>query len=226
MIEGIKNIIELFLDKSRHWTLKAGVFISVIGLLFILDFMFNLSYNYFINNKLENIEKLQIIKKGYSEDTLKLKKIQELEESVLNEKHYTESFFLSFNSLKKSIIPNTTDQNVDNKNIPKNATNKKNIPSPFLMLLTSNLLFLILLIILIFRPFFDKELKSIKTLSSWFASITVLITLITITVWLSFQIPIFYNQPIYNYVLNFILHVILIIGIVKIFGKNGTITIY
>ena len=24
MIEGIKNIIELFLDKSRHWTLKAG----------------------------------------------------------------------------------------------------------------------------------------------------------------------------------------------------------
>ena len=65
MIEGIKNIIELFLDKSRHWTLKAGVFISVIGLLFILDFMFNLSYNYFINNKLENIEKLQIIKKGY-----------------------------------------------------------------------------------------------------------------------------------------------------------------
>ena len=226
MIEGIKNIIELFLDKSRHWTLKAGVFISVIGLLFILDFMFNLSYNYFINNKLENIEKLQIIKKGYSEDTLKLKKIQELEENVLNEKHYTESFFLSFNSLKKSIIPNTTDQNVDNKNIPKNATNKKNIPSPFLMLLTSNLLFLILLIILIFRPFFDKELKSIKTLSSWFASITVLITLITITVWLSFQIPIFYNQPIHNYVLNFILHVILIIGIVKIFGKNGTITIY
>ena len=226
MIEGIKNIIELFLDKSRHWTLKAGVFISVIGLLFILDFMFNLSYNYFINNKLENIEKLQIIKKGYSEDTLKLKKIQELEENVLNEKHYTESFFLSFNSLKKSIIPNTTDQNVDNKNIPKNATNKKNIPSPFLMLLTSNLLFLILLIILIFRPFFDKELKTIKTLSSWFASITVLITLITITVWLSFQIPIFYNQPIYNYVLNFILHVILIIGIVKIFGKNGTITIY
>ena len=226
MIEGIKNIIELFLDKSRHWTLKAGVFISVIGLLFILDFMFNLSYNYFINNKLENIEKLQIIKKGYSEDTLKLKKIQELEENVLNEKHYTESFFLSFNSLKKSIIPNTTDQNVDNKNIPKNSTNKKNIPSPFLMLLTSNLLFLILLIILIFRPFFDKELKSIKTLSSWFASITVLITLITITVWLSFQIPIFYNQPIYNYVLNFILHVILIIGIVKIFGKNGTITIY
>jgi hypothetical protein len=226
MIEGIKNIIELFLDKSRHWTLKAGVFISVIGLLFVLDFMFNLSYNYFINNKLENIEKLQVIKKGYSDDTLKLKKIEELEENVINEKHYSESFFLSFNSFKKSIIPNTTDQNVDNKNTPKNATNKKNIRSPFLMLLTSNLLFLILLIILVFRPFFDKELKSLKTLSSWFASMTILITIITITVWLSFQIPILYNQPIYNYVLNFILHVILIIGIVKIFGKNGTITIY
>jgi hypothetical protein len=31
MIDGIINIIKLFLDKSKHWTLRAGVFISIIG---------------------------------------------------------------------------------------------------------------------------------------------------------------------------------------------------
>ncbi|MEN9323541.1 MAG: hypothetical protein RL699_1321, partial [Bacteroidota bacterium] len=45
MIDGIINIIKLFLDKSKHWTLRAGVFISIIGLLLILDFTLNLSYN-------------------------------------------------------------------------------------------------------------------------------------------------------------------------------------
>ena len=70
MIEGIKNIVELFLDKSKHWTLRAGVFISVIGVLFILDFTLDLSYNYYVSRKLENLEKIQILKKEYSADAL------------------------------------------------------------------------------------------------------------------------------------------------------------
>ena len=171
MIEGIKNIIELFLDKSKHWTLRTGVFISIIGLLFILDFTFDLSYNYFINNKLDNLEKIQNIKKGYSADTLKLKKIAVFEYQILNKKHYTESLFFSFNSLKNSITPNIIDQNPTNKTTPKTVTNKPNIRSYFFMLLSSNFLFLIVFTILIFSPLFDKELKSLKSLSSWFASL-------------------------------------------------------
>ena len=205
MIEGLKNIIELFLDKSKHWTLRTGVFISIIGLLFVLDFTFDLSYNYFVNNKLENIEKIQIIKKGYSNDTLKLKKIISIEYQIINKKHYTESLFLSFNSLKKSIIPNTIDQNPTSNTIPKTINNTANIRSYFLMLLSSNFLFLIILAILLFSPFFDKELKSLKSLSSWFASVISFTLTIFITTWLTFKIPIIYNEPFYNYLLNIIL---------------------
>lgn len=226
MIEGLKNIIELFLDKSKHWTLRTGVFISIIGLLFILDFTFDLSYNYFINNKLENIEKIQIIKKGYSNDTLKLKKITSIEYQIINKKHYSESLFLSFNSLKKSIIPNTIDQNATSKANSKTINNNANIRSYFLMFLSSNFLFLIVLAVLLFSPFFDKELKSLKSLSSWFASVVTFSLIIVITTSLAYKIPVIYNEPIYNYILNFILHILLIIIIIKIFGKDGEITIY
>ena len=226
MIEGIKNIIELFLDKSKHWTLRTGVFISIIGLLFILDFTFDLSYNYFINNKLDNLEKIQNIKKGYSADTLKLKKIAVFEYQILNKKHYTESLFFSFNSLKNSITPNIIDQNPTNKTTPKTVTNKPNIRSYFFMLLSSNFLFLIVFTILIFSPLFDKELKSLKSLSSWFASLISFTAIIFTTTWLSFKIPLIFNEPLYNYGLNFILHILLIVIIIKIFGKDGKLTIY
>jgi len=226
MFEAIKNIIELFLDKSKHWTLKTGVFISIIGLFFILDFTFDWSYNCFINIKLDNLEKIQIIKQGYSADTLKSKKIVVLEDQILNKKHYTEFLYFSFNSLKNSITLNIIDQNLNNKTTPKTDTNKPKIRSYFFMLLTSNFLFLIVFIILIFSPFFDKELKSLKSLSSWFATLISFTAIIFTTTFLSFEIPLILNEPLYNYSLNFILHILLIVIIIKIFGKDGELTIY
>lgn len=233
MIEGIKNIVELFLDKSKHWTLRAGVFISVIGVLFILDFTLDLSYNYYVSRKLENLEKIQILKKDYSADAVKLKKILFLEDKIINKKHYSEFIFpdlsftdFAFSSLKKSTVSKTTDQKPTKIVTPKIKTNKPNIRSYFLMLLSSNFLFLIVYIIFIFSPFFDKELKSLKSLSSWFASLIIFTCVIFITTGLSFKIPLINNEPFYNYGLNFILHILLIACIIKIFGKDGKLTLY
>jgi hypothetical protein len=216
MIESIKNIIELFLDKSKHWTLKAGVFISVIGMLFILDITFDLSYDNFLTNKLENIEKIQIIKKNYEADSLKLIKIKVLEDQILNKKHYSELIFKnldsSLNTLKATLGSSDT------------TVNKSR--SYFLMLLSSNFFFLLIIVILIFSPFFDKDFKTLKSITSWFASLTSFSSIIFATTWLTFRIPIINNDPNLNYFLNFCLHIFLVILLVKIFSKDGKITIY
>lgn len=230
MIEGIKNIIELFLDKSKHWTLRAGIFISIIGMLFIIDFTFDISYNSFISNKLENLEKIQIIKKGYEKDSLKLKNVNILEQQIINKKHYSELLFrdfnLSFNSLKNSITPNINDQNQIKITNTKHTISKPNIRSSFLMLISSNFFFLIVLVILLFSPFFDNDLKTLKSISSWFASLISFSIIIVLTTLLAFKIPIIYNEPIYNYALNLILHTLLVFILAKIFAKDGKITIY
>lgn len=222
MIEGIKNIVELFLDKSKHWTLRAGVFISVIGVLFILDFTLDLSYNYYVSRKLENLEKIQILKKDYSTDDLKLKKILFLEEKIMSKKHYSEFIFpdlsfpdFSFSSLKNSTIAKTTDQNPTKIVIPKTKTNNPNIRSYFWMLISSNYLFVIVFVIMIFLPLTGKEQRTVKSISGWFAGLVVFSLIIIFVTWISFRIPLINNEPIYNYILNFIIHTLFIVLIAK-----------
>lgn len=222
MIEGIKNIVELFLDKSKHWTLRACVFISVIGVLFILDFTLDLSYNYYVSRKLENLEKIQILKKDYSTDDLKLKKILFLEEKIMSKKHYSEFIFpdlsfpdFSFSSLKNSTIAKTTDQNPTKIVIPKTKTNNPNIRSYFWMLISSNYLFVIVFVIMIFLPLTGKEQRTLKSISGWFAGLVVFSLIIIFVTWISFRIPLINNEPIYNYILNFIIHTLFIVLIAK-----------
>jgi hypothetical protein len=222
MIEGIKNIVELFLDKSKHWTLRAGVFISVIGVLFILDFTLDLSYNYYVSRKIENLEKIQILKKDYSAEALKLKKIQFLEEKIMSKKHYSEFIFpdfsfpdFPFSSLKNSTIAKTKDQNPTKIVTPKIKTNKPNIRSYFWMLLSSNYFFVIVFVVMIFLPLTGKEQRTLKSISGWFAGLVVFSLIIIFVTWISFRIPLINNEPIYNYILNFIIHTIFIVLIAK-----------
>lgn len=222
MIEGIKNIVELFLDKSKHWTLRAGVFISVIGVLFILDFTLDLSYNYYVSRKIENLEKIQILKKDYSAEALKLKKIQFLEEKIMSKKHYSEFIFpdfsfpdFPFSSLKNSTIAKTKDQNPTKIVTPKIKTNKPNIRSYFWMLLSSNYFFVIVFVVMIFLPLTGKEQRTLKSISGWFAGLVVFSFIIIFVTWISFRIPLINNEPIYNYILNFIIHTIFIVLIAK-----------
>ena len=217
MIEGIKNIVELFLDKSKHWTLRAGIFISVIGVLFILDFTLDLSYNYYVSRKLENLEKIQILKKDYTADSLKLKKILFLEEKIISKKHYSEFIFpdFSFSSFKNSTIAKTIDQNPTKIVTPKNKTNKPNIRSYFWMLLSSNYLFVIVFVVMIFLPLTGKEQRTLKSISGWFAGLVVFSLIIIFVTWISFRIPLINNEPIYNYILNFLIHTIFIMLIAK-----------
>jgi len=217
MFEGIKNIVELFLDKSKHWTLRASVFISIIGILFILDLSLNLSSNVFINNKIESLTKIQTLKRNYNNDSINLKKITDLENKIIDKKHYSDFLFPNFslNFLIKSNIENIKDQSPTKIVKPNIATNNSNIRSYFWMLISSNYLFVIVFVVMIFFPLYGKEQRTLKSISGWFAGLISFSLIIILVTWVSFKIPLIYNEPIFNYILNFIIHTIFIILIAK-----------
>ena len=89
MIETLKNFIELILDKSKRWTYKFAIIISIISILFVMDFTFKISYNNYLSNKLENLEKIQSLKKGFTNEPNKLKRLLNIENEIFYEKHYS-----------------------------------------------------------------------------------------------------------------------------------------
>ncbi len=218
MIEELRKIIELFLDKSKHWTLRAGIFMSILGFIFIIDFCLNFSYNYHLNNKLNHLEKVNSLKIQYKNDSIKLKNIIALEKRILGKKHYSDYLFnldlpstFSFNDDKKNINPKIRDLKLENND----RIEKKNIPSYFWMFITSNYFFILIFSILIFLPLFGKQQRTLKSLSGWFAGLVSFSLIMIIVTWIAFKIPIIDNNPIYNYILNVIIHTFFIVIIVK-----------
>lgn len=140
-----------------------------------------------------------------------------LEEKIISKKHYSEFVFpdLSFSSFKNSTIAKTTNQNPTKIVTPKIKTNKPNIRSYFWMLLSSNYIFVIVFVVMIFLPLTGKEQRTLKSISGWFAGLFVFSLNIIFVTWISFRIPLIYNEPFYNYILNFIIHTIFIVLIAK-----------
>jgi hypothetical protein len=69
-----KYFIDLIKDKTTSWGFKTALFISVIGLIFVADFYLGFSYNYHLNNKIEQLEKISYLKKEYPTDSIILKR--------------------------------------------------------------------------------------------------------------------------------------------------------
>lgn len=218
MIESFKEIIHLFTDKSKSWGYKTAVFISIIGVVFLVDFCFNVSYNITLNNKISQLEKIQKLKIGYSNDTLKLKKIEQIENQVINKVHYTDYIKENlFESPNIKIVPKTVASST--KNQIKKASITKPSFSLFWMVITSNFLLIIILPFLIFMPLFPSTKITSEVLLGWFASLVFISGIICFITWISYQIPLVLNNPNYNYILNFIIHMAFMILIARM-NKN------
>ena len=64
-----KHFIELIKDKTTSWGFKTALFISVITILCVSDYYLGISYNYHLNNKIGQLEKISSLKKKYEIDS-------------------------------------------------------------------------------------------------------------------------------------------------------------
>lgn len=217
MIESIKHFFNLLFDNSKSWTFRASAGISIIGFLILTDLTLNFTYNFHTSNKITQLEKIQIIKKDYKFDSLKLKKIVLLENKILDKEHYTE--FLSRNlsniSFKTELKNLSTNQNTN-----ETVQSTKPIRSLFWMAFSSNYLLVIILPFLIFLPLYNMESRTGSGILGWFASIIMIGAIGMFVTWISYQIPIIWNNPIFNYILNFLIHTLFWILIFKLNKKK------
>lgn len=186
MVDAIKSFIEVLLDKQKSIRFRLISFFSIFLILIIVDNILHFTYGIFLNNKLSQLEKVQILKKEFKEDNNKIFYLNILEKEIINTKHYTEYFDVIFN------LANTNYQ-----------------LEAFTTILSSNFFFLIIFIIIIPFPLFIGDLRKGDGLLGWIFFISILFVYIFFTSYIFYNIPVFYN-PIVNYFLYFLFHIFII----------------
>ena len=142
-----------------------------------------------------------------------MSKIVKLENKIINKEHYTE--FLSRNLSNISFKTNIKDQNV-NQSTNEITTTIKPIKSLFWMAFSSNYLLAIILSFLIFLPLYNSDSRTGSGILGWFASIIMIGVMGALVTWISYQIPLIWNNPIWNYILNFLIHTLFWVLIIRL----------
>ena len=201
----LDRVLKFFENKSIHFGLRTSIFIISIFVLTVSDYYSNFSYDYHLNSKIEKLKSLNGLKHIYKTDSLKLAELTELENRIFKRKPYSDRLrnldLSQFKILKKSdttkiISPITKKDNT--------ATNKP-IRSLFWMVLTSGHFFIILIILLTILPFRGYPHNELKNVLGAIVGIIILIGVISFLTWVAYKIPLIYNQPYLNYILNAIL---------------------
>ena len=187
MFESITSFYNILQNKEGSLN-KRIISIFVILLIVILfDNIFKVSYNKFVDTKLNQLQTISQLKNDYKKEKLKLTYFIKLEKEVYSSKHYSEIIY-------ESITLN----------------NSKN-----LSLLTCSIAisypFILLLLAFIMLPLFTDELRRNSAYKAWFLILFFLSFLIIFLTLISYYIiPIIYN-PTINYIIYFLFSTIVMI---------------
>jgi hypothetical protein len=202
----LDRVFNFFENKSIHFGLRTSIFIISIFVLTTCDYYFNFSYDYHLSNKIEKLESIDNLKKIYKTDSLKLTELTELENRIYKRTHYSDRLrnldLNQLNIFKKSDKTETKSPVIKNEN----TTLKKPIRSLFWMVLTSNYFLIILIIGLIVMPFTGSVHRELKNVLGAIAAIIIIIGIIYLITWIAYKIPLLWNRPYLNYILNLLIH--------------------
>jgi len=90
MNNTVGNILNFFADTSKSLGARVGTIVVSIALLFFIDLVSGLTYNFQMNNKLSQIEKINQLKNVYRADNEKLYSLKLIENKILLRCHYSE----------------------------------------------------------------------------------------------------------------------------------------
>ncbi|WOI23599.1 hypothetical protein [Nonlabens ulvanivorans] len=216
-LEFIKEIKELIFDSNTSWGKLITKLISLLVLLLIIDFSFNFTYNLHTSNKLSQLETISSLKKSYESDSIKITEIEKIESIIFNKEHYSEFLPRIFSEISFNI--KTKDQNIPQINTETTITTNP-IRNLFWMTFSSNYLLLIIIPFVILLPLYDKSSRSGNGIAGWVTALVMLGGITSLITWISYQIPLIYNRPYLNYILNFLIHTFFLILSVAVSGDK------
>ena len=201
----LERIFKFFENKSIHFGFKTSIFIISIFVLFACDYYLDFTYDNHLNNKIEKLQSINNLKKIYKSDSLKLSELTELENRIFKRTHYSDRLrnldLSQINIFKKSDKTEIKRPVIKNDN----TTINKPIRSLFWMIMSSSYFFVFTIIIMLILPFTGSVHREIKNILGSIAAIIIIIGIISLITWIAYKIPLIWNRPYLNYILNFIL---------------------
>ncbi|WP_298369345.1 hypothetical protein [uncultured Lutibacter sp.] len=211
----LNKLFGLFYDNSKTLSHKLSYLIIFLFVIFIIEYHFDFTYNFYLNNKIEQLNGVNDLKNIYSSDSIKMIELNDIEQRILSRTHYSE--YLRKISIKDFRIFERTEKPKVINSVNNNAVTiiNKPIRSYFWMLFSSSYLLVIVFVSLIFLPITHKKHRKGQDLAGLIAGMIILFILANIITWISYQIPVILKNPIFNYILNSIIHTIILIVIYR-----------
>lgn len=211
----IKLFENLIIDNSKTIGQKSWRLLTVLLILFFLDCIFNFTYDIHITNKLETLEKINNLKKEYKNDSLYTIELSNLETKYKDRKHYYDyayDYYFRFLNFSTSLFKSDNKEITKSKVVNANTITNNPIRSKFWMFVSSNLNLIILGFIMIIAMFMPTENKKATILGILILFILNILLMVLIN-WLSYFIPIIYGKPFINYIINFAINTLIIVGL-------------
>ena len=233
MNEFLQKIAYFFVNREHKLSKRIGVAASILIIALCLDYTFKAS-DYFITQKqLEQIEKIENIKKG-KPDSLILQSLNEIEKRVISRQNYVDFTISIMKRLKKEInlnivskkqytTPNEANKKVTNTTINNNSINNSISARSFWWhTISSSWVIIVIMILMIIATFMQEKI----TLSQILIMLLIEIICVSFAVAFSYLFSFIPPFPIifYNYLLNLILSLLLVsifIIIGRYIGKNS-----
>jgi hypothetical protein len=150
-------------------------------------------------------------------DSIQIEKLLKLREYRTETKNYND-YLLFFDSLITS--RQVVTEKIENKTIKQTAQHiAVKERSRLWMFISSNAFFMLISFFMLFVPIFNKDQPLGTLLIGIFASIVILSGIMLTAYWTSYLIPLLFNRPILNYILNFLIHLFFIIVSTKLIIK-------
>lgn len=157
-----------------------------------------------------------------NKDSLKFEQLFNLDKNKISSNVYAEyiQFFDSLINSKQNIIEKTEIET------SKQTSNKFKLfeRSKIWMFVSSNYFFIIVSILIWILPWFSKDQKKGSLFIGIFSFQVILIILMLVAYWSAYLIPLILGNPVYNYVLNALIHLLITIlavrGIIKATDKK------
>ncbi len=205
------SIVAYITDKERRLSTKTYVTIIFLTLIIILDNIIGLSYHYSVDKKLNEIQLVgQILKDTTLENNTRSELIA-LRQELLNKKYFYDYITDGINSLYKK------DHLTQIENLIKNVPSPRN--NIWFLISASGVFLLLYLLVIIVFPFTDKN----NSVGQKIAIEILLIVFGAINTWLLYWlfgfIPKLGDTWTYNYVLNFIIQLLLFTGSIALIMK-------
>lgn len=90
MIDLVKSICDFFISRSNSWGFKTVFIICLLASMLFFDYLMKISYNAYLQNKLNNLETMVRLKEAYAGDTINYHNLRMLEAKIFNKSHYTD----------------------------------------------------------------------------------------------------------------------------------------